>query len=92
MSNLFAVFKVGVYRHECGGIFRTEALAIAAAKELHEGERDDYHHYEVVPFTLDYKTNQTTEEVWHTGNETHICSTGELVENDVIAEIGLKED
>lgn len=56
---LYAVFKVGVYRHECGGVFSTLEVAEAAARGLIVGERDDYHDYEVVPFVLDETTPQS---------------------------------
>lgn len=50
---VFAVFKEGVYRHECGGVFSTEAAALERAKELGLAEKDGYHTFEVVPFALD---------------------------------------
>lgn len=56
---LFAVFKTGVYRHECGGVFSTLDAATDAAKRLLAGERDNYHDYHVVPFDLDVMTTQT---------------------------------
>lgn len=57
--DVWAVFKEGVGRQECGGIFSTLELAIQAASTLKDGERDDYHHYEVVPFVVDEPTKQT---------------------------------
>lgn len=60
MTTVFAVFKKGVYRHECGGIFTTFELAQDAAISLLRGERDDYHIYDVVYFNLDEQTPQTT--------------------------------
>ena len=50
---LYIVFREGVYRHECGGVYSTEALAIEAAIALIKGENDDHHHYTIVPLTLD---------------------------------------
>jgi len=50
---VYAVFKQGVYRHECGGIFKTKDGAIAAAKSLADGDNDDYHDYTVIPFVID---------------------------------------
>lgn len=49
---LFAVFQEGVYRHSCGGIYDSEARAIEAADRIAACDVDDYHNYEVVPFTL----------------------------------------
>ena len=56
---LYAVFQEGVYRHECGGIFTTEAKALATAKKLATGDRDSYHEYAVVPFCADEETHVT---------------------------------
>jgi hypothetical protein len=50
---LFAVFKHGIYRHECGGIFSKQALAESQALHLARVDRDRYHEYQVVPFELD---------------------------------------
>jgi hypothetical protein len=49
---LWAVFQEGVYRHSCGGIYDSEAVAITAADRIAAADVDDYHEYEVVPFTL----------------------------------------
>lgn len=49
---VFAVFREGVYRHECGGIFPDEQKAIEAADLLAMSEPDDHHRYSVVPFEL----------------------------------------
>lgn len=53
MTEVFAVFKQGVYRHECGGVFSTKDLAVAQADFLARNDYDRYHDYEVVPFNLD---------------------------------------
>ena len=50
---VYAVFKEGIYRHECGGIFGLKSLAWDAAMRLIQGETDDYHSYQIVEFTLD---------------------------------------
>lgn len=50
---LYAVFREAVYRHECGGIFSTQELAEASARQLACGEPDRHHRYDVVPFDLD---------------------------------------
>ena len=54
--NIYAVFKKGVYRHECGGLFSSPEKAIEAAKTLAHAEPDDYHCFEIVPFELDIQT------------------------------------
>jgi hypothetical protein len=50
--NLFAVFQEGVYRHGCFGIFEREEEAKLHADHLARTDGDDYHEYQVVPFTL----------------------------------------
>jgi hypothetical protein len=62
MATVYAVFKEGVYRHECGGIFSTQEAAINAAKFLIAGESDDWHTYSVVPFELDLAPRRTPED------------------------------
>lgn len=49
---VYAVFREGVYRHECAGVFSTEAIAKAMADALAEYEADDYHEYVVIPFEV----------------------------------------
>ncbi len=67
---LFAVFKEGVLRHECGGIFDSLDLATAAAEMLLAGERDGYHDYFIVPFSLNQVTTQTpVGDDWWQGGE-----------------------
>ena len=56
---VYAVFKYAIYRHQCGGIFTSLDLATQAAISLRDGEIDSHHSYEVVPFVLDEKTEQT---------------------------------
>ena len=53
---VYALFREGVYRHQCGGIFTKKELASKALKELEEAEPDDYHDWQVVPFELDKLT------------------------------------
>lgn len=57
--DLFAVFKHGVFRQECAGIFSTQEAAETAAECAIAKERDDYHSYEMVPFVLNVPTIQT---------------------------------
>lgn len=52
-GTVYAVFREGVYRHECGGIFMTLDKATACADLLAESDVDDHHEYRVVPFMLD---------------------------------------
>ena len=65
MGTVFAVFKQGVYRHECGGIFSTLDEAIKCARALAENDRDEYHSYEVLPFEVDSHVEVTPPEgIW----------------------------
>ena len=52
VRTVYAVFQEGVYRHQCGGIFTELKDAEEAALALIKAERDDWHHYEVVPVKL----------------------------------------
>lgn len=78
-SEVFAVFKQGIYRHECGGVFSSLERATDAAKALMQGERDDYHHYEVVRFALDERTAQAALKEW---------GGGEVIEPDEVLIVG----
>ena len=66
---VFAVFKVAVYRHECGGIFSTLDAARAAALSQIIGECDDHHSYAIVPFEIDCPTQQTPVTGWRAGGD-----------------------
>lgn len=55
---VFAVFKNGAYRAECGGIFSSEEKAKEAALHLASNDRDDYHSYDVCAFDLDERLPQ----------------------------------
>lgn len=46
----YALFREGVYRHECGGIFTDLDQARDAIKILRAKEPDNYHTWECVPF------------------------------------------
>ncbi len=59
-GDLFAVFKTAVYRHECGGIFTTQAQAEEVARSQIESEPDDHHEFEVVPFVMGVPTGKLT--------------------------------
>jgi hypothetical protein len=91
--NLFAVFKEGVYRHECGGIFGSKGLAVLAAEKLRDGESDDYHSYSIVPFNLDVITQQEPliEKTRTDGNQSKYMTGGELLEPEMILDVGTKK-
>ncbi len=59
-TTVYAVFREGVYRHECGGIFSSQEAAIDAAKSFAELEPDSWHHFEVMPFDLDARTEMVS--------------------------------
>lgn len=50
---VFAVFREGVYRHQCGGVFSSREAAICVADKLAANDVDDWHTYDVVPYTID---------------------------------------
>lgn len=52
MPSVFVVFRQGVYRHECGGVFLTLDQAISAAVEHIKTEKDEYHTYTVHEFEI----------------------------------------
>lgn len=90
---LFAVFKEGVYRHECGGIFDSKDLAVKAAEKLRDGESDDYHSYAIVPLNLNEITQQMPliEKVRPDGNRSTYMTGGELIEPEMILDVGTKK-
>jgi hypothetical protein len=51
--SVYVVFREGVYRHECGGVFSTFGKAKEAALALIKGEPDDWHHYVVHDLRMD---------------------------------------
>ena len=51
--SVYAVFREGVYRHECLGIFTNTERAIERARECAAGDGDDYHVYQVSAVALD---------------------------------------
>jgi hypothetical protein len=87
---LFAVFKVGTYRHECGGIFSSLELATEAAKALAAGERDEHHSYEIIPFELNERTPQSPVSSPNPHRAGNFWCGGELDEPDAVAEITRK--
>ena len=67
---IFAVFKEGAYRHECGGIFSTLDKAKDAALVLITNEPDHHHTYAIVPFDLDVRTPQQSDTDANTDTDT----------------------
>ena len=55
---VYAVFREGIFRKQCGGIFRKFNDALNEAKKLINLERDNFCHYEVIRFRLD-ETHKT---------------------------------
>lgn len=54
---VYAVFKRGIYRHECAGVFISAEEAMAWARELALVEDDGYHNLEVVSFELNKRAD-----------------------------------
>lgn len=50
---VYAVFREGIYRHECVGVFSSQERAEDAARAVVAVERDSYHTYRVYPYELD---------------------------------------
>ncbi len=61
MTQVFAVFRSGYYRHGCGGVFASLETAIEAAEAMAAIDCDDYHRYDVVPFNLGEPSKLNTE-------------------------------
>jgi len=61
---LFALFRHGCYRHECGGIFSSKEKAAAAKVSLEGQEPDEYHNWVCVPFVLDEETKTNGAPSW----------------------------
>lgn len=90
MAIVYVVFKEGIYRHECAGVFTTLGKAKKAAISARDGDSDDYHHYDVVPFELNSKTAQEDVEQNYV-----LCgsywSGGFLIENQPVYTAGCKD-
>ena len=52
MTAVFAVFRRGIHSSACGGIFSDQQAAIDLAEAMAAEDIDSWHHYDVVPFTL----------------------------------------
>ncbi len=50
MSKVYCVFREGVYRHECCGVFAELDQAIGCANVFADDDNDAYHLYAVFPF------------------------------------------
>lgn len=61
MNKVYAVFKEGVYRHECGGIFSTLEKAKKAAIYYYDNDIDHHHSYDVIGFNIDEMQSVTGE-------------------------------
>lgn len=88
VHTVYVVFKQGIYRHECGGVFLTVSEAEAAALTLLAGEPDDYHYYTIVPFIVGVRTPQTPLTMEYTDTGMHYgprYSGGDLDEGQVWA-------
>lgn len=55
---LYAVFREGIYRHECGGVFDSVINAEQAREVLIGWDIDSYHEYTIVPFVLNEITKR----------------------------------
>lgn len=80
--DVYLVFKTGVYRHECGGVFSTLERAREAAQKFLDGEPDAYHDYEISKFTLDVPTEQTPKS--GKPNAHYTQSGGQLFEDEAV--------
>jgi len=89
---VYVVFKTAIYRHECGGVFTTKELAIAAAKKLRDGEVDGHHRYEVIPFILNSQTTQAPLITKKTFDGRDFLEGGQIYESDAIFIAGPKND
>lgn len=78
---VYAVFKQGIYRHECGGVFLTKEKALSAAKDYALNDCDDYHQYAVIEFVADRRSKQSL-------IDPMFASGGDIDEPEVIALYG----
>lgn len=62
---LYALFREGVYRHECGGIFKTPDAAKLAIESLTQQEPDHYHNWICVPFDLNKEVTTNNASDWY---------------------------
>ena len=64
-TKLYAVFKEGLYSHECVGIFDSLEVAQDVAVRAISMEPDDYHTYDIVPFTLNVTSSWNGSMKWN---------------------------
>lgn len=62
--NIYAVFKHGVYLHDCGGIFTDLEKAKSEAIRLLSGSGDDYHDFVVIQYELDKPAPEKANSGW----------------------------
>lgn len=55
--DLFVIFRRGVYRQQCGGVFSELEMAVAAARFFISVEPDDYHVFEIYQFHLNVQAH-----------------------------------
>lgn len=60
-DTVWVVFRFANYRHECGGVFSSEAKARAAIAELVKTEPDGHHGYELMQCDIDVKSERHTD-------------------------------
>lgn len=79
-TRVYLVFKEGIYRHECAGVFTSLPVAEGVAARRIAGERDDYHVYTLVAMDLDSETPQTPATPYTYPSGRTVLEGGELVE------------
>lgn len=62
--NVYVIFKEGVYRKECGGVFSNLLDAVKEAINFRNNEPDNSHAYYVLPQTLDTPAQQVGKNFW----------------------------
>jgi len=74
---MFLVFKQGVYRHNCIGVFNDEVDAVLAAIRAAEAEPDDYHRFGIFEFNEDqeYESDPNpVQVVWRRGKQVLVAA------------------
>lgn len=84
---VYCVFREGVYRHECGGVFDTLAAAIDAADWFADNDNDSYHSYNVSPFEMNERTQQDPHD--RDGERTYFRWSPDMFEHEVVYTVKL---